>query len=137
MDTVNGAVSSSNCEEYPNTINNFAAKIGDNITEFVIINFRNENLLLITQYFKVATLYRVEIDNPDTDLNITETVYSVSHISGSENPKALGAIRFLAEKLKFTKTTNIFLDLKNYDKINIVSLVEALRSKESFLHKTQ
>lgn len=129
MDIINSSISTVNPKESPNNIVSFAARIGDNVTEFVVVSFRNQDLLVITQFFKIASLYKVEIDNPDTDLNITETVYSVSHISGSENPKALGAVRFLAEKLNLKKTTNIFLDLKAYEKSDIIGIVEAVSKK--------
>ncbi|KAK9876860.1 hypothetical protein WA026_015093 [Henosepilachna vigintioctopunctata] len=131
MENLNSVVSSlqSNQDSSFSNITTFAAKIGDNVTDIVVINFSNQDLLLITQYMKVANLYKVEIDNPDTQLNISDTVYSVSHVSGSESYEALAAIRFLAEKLNLQKTTYVFLDLKTYERSVVTEIIETISEK--------
>ncbi|KAL3284996.1 hypothetical protein HHI36_019125 [Cryptolaemus montrouzieri] len=129
MENLNSAISSLKCNQVPSNIINFAAEIDGNTTEFVVVKFNNQDLLIITQFLKISTLYKVEIDNPNPDNNISEIVYSVSHLSGSENPIALAAVRFIAEKLNFKKTTHLFFDLRNYEKSVVTDIVDIILNK--------
>lgn len=107
---------------------NFAAKINDIPTEFVIGTFTNQNLLVITQFGKLYNLYCVSVDQSENGLCATEgPVFSVRQLFGKENIYGEAAARFITKELNIRKQLLIFLSLEEYTRDTVLTIVEAIR----------
>lgn len=107
-------------------VNRFAALIGANHTEIVLINFPNYINLFITQFGKIGNLYQVKVDQPENPIGIAEPVFTVTTLLGGENSKAEVAVRYLTEQLRLQKPMLVSLSLKDYRKPTVDAIFNAI-----------
>lgn len=123
MDLVNLMQSMSMQDSIENTTQSniivFAATINGIHTDLVYGEFSQKLMVIATQYEKIGSLLKVVVDQVESDLNISEPVYSVSVVFGVEHLEQQAAARYLAEKLNIKKPLMCFLCLKSYD-INFI-----------------
>lgn len=104
----------------------FDANINGVQTHIIYGEFTNKYLIVATQYEKIGSLLKVNIDQPENSINITDPVYSVSVVFGIEDLQQQAAARYIAEKLAITKPLMCFFSLKNYDIDTVKQLAEIL-----------
>lgn len=106
----------------------FAANISGELTEFVYGEFTNKLIIVAAQYGKIASLLKITVDQAEEGLNITEPVYNIHVVFGTDNIEQQAAARYLAQSLGIRKPLLLFLSLKNYETENVKGVVEALLS---------
>lgn len=111
----------------PSKIDSFAAQIGGCHTEFILTSFPNFINLFVTQYKKIGNLYQVKIDQPEDIAGITEPVYSITTIFGTDNFEAEAGVRYIAERLKVRKPLLLSLSLKNFRKDILDAIIEVVQ----------
>lgn len=104
----------------------FAAEISGEHTDFVYGEFANKFIVIAVQYGKIGSLLKITVDQAEEGLNITEPVYNINVVFGSENIDQQAAARYLAQSLGIRKPLFLFLSLKNYETENVKGVVETL-----------
>ena len=125
---VSSLISSLSLSDNTSNIFNFAATINEVHTEFVIGTFTNQNLIIATQFGKLADLYCVAVDHTENGICLVEPIYSVHQLFGKDNIYGEAAARFLTKELNIKKQLLVFLSLKSYERDTVIGIARAIKN---------
>lgn len=108
----------------------FAFKDNDVHTDVALADFVDNNLIIVTERKKIGQVFHVKKDVFHT-LEGQEDLYSIHALLGTEDEQTVGAVRFLAERLKIPKNTVISLTLVDFSVPHLRLIAEVLEK-----HKT-
>lgn len=100
-------------------------------TDVVLADFEDNNLVIITEFSKIGEVYLVKKDT-FYSLEGQEDLYSVQGLLGSEDERSLGAVRFLAERLKIPKNTVFSVTLKDFSVSHLRQIAEVLEKHKKW-----
>lgn len=99
-------------------------------TDIAHSSFEDNNLVIISQYKKIGEIFLVK-RSIFHSLEGQEELYSVQSLLGNGEDKTLGAVRFLAERLKISRNTVFCVTLKDFTPQNLRAIADALEKKVS------
>lgn len=106
---------------------NVAALLQNNHTEFVVSNFPNYSIYIITQYNKIGNLYSVKVEQVENGVLNVDPVYNIRHLFGEDSLETEAGVRFIVGQLSIRKPVVICLTLTNYELETLKLVVETLK----------
>lgn len=106
----------------------FGVEIDKHCTDIIFGEFLNQHMLVITQYGKIGSLVKVVRDQIVNESGATDLIFSTKHIFGTENYEQQAAARYIVEKLNITEPVVMFLNLKDYERKTVLTIMDVLRN---------
>lgn len=113
------------------SFNSFAFNAHGVHTDVALADFQDNNLVIISEFKKIGQVFFIKKDTFHS-LEGQEDIYSIHSLLGSEDPKALGAVRYLAERLKVPKNTVFCVTLKDFSVPHLRLIADIVEKHKSW-----